>query len=71
MVGGLLCIIYLNTLAMARVWVERSVVPEWIGMWWVHALLALFVLFLLVRESGVALRPRPFRDSRERHEPAA
>ncbi len=71
MLGALLCIIYLNTLSMARVWVERGLVPEWLGMWWVHAILALFVLFLLVREAGAFMRPRPYRYAGDRREPAA
>jgi lipopolysaccharide export system permease protein len=45
-------IIYANLLSIARVWVERGVVAEWLGMWWVHAALALMAVLLLARESG-------------------
>lgn len=51
-VGLLLYIIYQNALSIARVWVERGYVPDWIGMWWVHGLAACFGLLLLARESG-------------------
>ncbi|HEX7080131.1 MAG TPA: LPS export ABC transporter permease LptF [Gammaproteobacteria bacterium] len=50
--GLLLYIIYANSLSIARVWVERGYVPEWIGMWWVHAAAALLGILLLGRESG-------------------
>jgi lipopolysaccharide export system permease protein len=45
-------IIYANLMSIARVWVERGVVAEWLGMWWVHAALALMAVLLLARESG-------------------
>ena len=51
-VGLLIYITYANLLSIARVWVEREQVPEWLGMWWVHAALGLFGLILLARESG-------------------
>ncbi len=71
LLGGLLCIIYLNTLSMARVWVERELVPTWVGMWWVHVVLGLFVLTLLLREAGALARPKPFAGRGLRHEPSA
>ena len=30
--------LYSQLLAAARTWVESSVVPEIVGMWWVHAI---------------------------------
>ncbi|HEX6992595.1 MAG TPA: LPS export ABC transporter permease LptF [Gammaproteobacteria bacterium] len=51
-VGLLLYIIYANTLSIARVWLERGLVPEWLGLWWVHAAAALVGLALLAKESG-------------------
>jgi hypothetical protein len=32
------------------------VTPEWVGLWWVHAIAAAFALLLLVRQSGVFAR---------------
>lgn len=58
-VGLLIYIIYANTLSIARVWLERGLVPEWIGLWWVHAAAALVALGLLAKESGwLASAPR-------------
>ena len=51
-VGILIYITYANLLSIARVWVEREEVPQWVGMWWVHLGLGLVGLTLLGRESG-------------------
>lgn len=51
-VGILIYITYANLLSIARVWVEREEVPQWIGLWWVHLALGLVGLSLLGRESG-------------------
>jgi lipopolysaccharide export system permease protein len=58
-IGLLIYIIYVDMLAIARVWVEKEIVPEWAGVWWVHALLFAFALLLLVRESAMFVRARP------------
>lgn len=50
-VGFMIYLLYVNLLSIARVWVERAQVPEWLGMWWVHAAMALFAFWLLLRES--------------------
>ena len=71
MLGALLCIVYLNTLSMARVWVERDLVPSWLGMWWVHVLLGLLVAYLMAREFGTFSRPKPLEDNEARREPVA
>jgi lipopolysaccharide export system permease protein len=71
-IGLLIYVIYVDTLSIARVSVERATVPEWLGMWWVHAVLGLLAIAVLLRQSGALTKPRPFAyDSRTRHEPAA
>jgi lipopolysaccharide export system permease protein len=57
-VGLLLYIIYTNLQSIARVWVEREIVPTWLGMWWVHGLVLALALLLLGRESGWFYRVR-------------
>jgi lipopolysaccharide export system permease protein len=58
-IGLLIYITYANALAIARIWVERELVPEWVGLWWVHILLGGVALLLLGRESGwLARAPR-------------
>jgi len=51
-IGILIYITYVNLLSIARVWVEREQVPEWVGLWWVHIALGLVGLTLLGHESG-------------------
>jgi lipopolysaccharide export system permease protein len=49
--------IYSQLLAAARTWVESGVVPEIVGIWWVHGIALFLGLWLLVRESPPG-RPR-------------
>jgi len=55
-IGLLSYIVYANVLLIARSWVEQRVTPEWVGLWWVHAIAAAFALLLLVRQSGFFAR---------------
>jgi lipopolysaccharide export system permease protein len=51
-VGLLVYLTYANLLSIARVWVEREVVPGWLGIWWVHGVLAVLALAMLARDAG-------------------
>jgi lipopolysaccharide export system permease protein len=54
---GLLCyLIYTNMLAIARLQVEQESVPDWVGVWWVHAVALAVAALLLLRQSGVLVR---------------
>jgi lipopolysaccharide export system permease protein len=66
--GLLIYVIYVNSLLIARVWVERGLVPDWLGTWWVHGLLATLTLMMLARQSGLGVRA-PRRSTADR-EPA-
>jgi lipopolysaccharide export system permease protein len=71
-IGLLIYVIYQSTWSIARVSVERNTVPEWLGMWWVHAVLGIVAITALLKQSGAFARPKPFAyDSRTRHEPTA
>jgi len=50
--------IYSQLMAAARTWVESSVVPEFVGIWWVHAIALCVGLWLLVRDNPPG-KPRP------------
>lgn len=50
--GLLIYITYANLLSIARVWVERGDAPEWLGIWWVHAMLAAVALLMFSRDAG-------------------
>lgn len=54
-------LIYTNLLSIGRVWVERGVVSDAVGMWWVHALVALVALWMFAREGGWFRRGRTVR----------
>jgi len=43
--------IYSLLLDSSRVWVESGAIPEYVGVWWVHALALVIGLWLLARES--------------------
>lgn len=58
-IGLLIYVIYAAWQSIARVWVERDLVPAWVGMWWVHAALLLIALLLIARESGLFVRTPP------------
>jgi lipopolysaccharide export system permease protein len=59
-IGLLIYIVYANMMSIASAWVQRGVVSEWVGMWWVHGVVAAFALLMLARESGwLTLRPAP------------
>jgi lipopolysaccharide export system permease protein len=48
----LIYIIYIELLFVARDWVEQKMLPINLGLGWVHGLLALLVIFLLLRQTG-------------------
>jgi lipopolysaccharide export system permease protein len=50
-------VIYVELLSISRLWVERGVISDDVGMWWVHAVVMLLGLFMLARESGWFVRP--------------
>jgi lipopolysaccharide export system permease protein len=52
-------LIYTGWLSIARFWVERGIVNDDVGMWWVHAVVALLGLLMLAREGGWFVRARP------------
>lgn len=54
----LIYMIYTNLLSIGRVWLERGVVDQLMGLWWVHAIVALLAVLLLAREGGWFVRAR-------------
>jgi len=54
----LIYMIYTNLLSIGRVWLERGVVDDRMGLWWVHAIVGLLALLMLAREGGWFVRAR-------------
>lgn len=48
-------VVYNNALNVSRNWIENNQVPAFVGMWWVHILLVMLIVFLFVRQSGKRL----------------
>jgi lipopolysaccharide export system permease protein len=44
----LIFFIYINLAIAGKMWIERGVLPEWLGLWWVHSVVALFAAALLI-----------------------
>ena len=42
-------IIYANFMFIARGWLAAGKTPQWLGMWWIHVVVALFALVLIWR----------------------
>jgi lipopolysaccharide export system permease protein len=58
--GLLIYIVYSQMMSISGVWMQRGVISEWLGMWWVHGAVVLVALLMLARESGwFALRRAP------------
>jgi lipopolysaccharide export system permease protein len=51
-IGLLIYVVYADMTSIAGVWVERGLVAEWLGMWWVHGVVLVLALLMLMRESG-------------------
>ena len=52
----LIYIIYANMLGVARTWLEKGDTPSFLGLWWVHGLMLLYVAFEVGRQSGIKWR---------------
>jgi len=48
----LIYLIYFNLLGIGQTWVEKQKVPQWLGLWWVHGLAVLIILYWWVRRAG-------------------
>lgn len=55
----LVYLIYANLLAAGRGWLERGQIPEFVGLWWVHALFLVAALLMLFFQLGIWRRWRP------------
>ena len=54
----LIFFVYINLAIAGRLWIARGVIPAWLGLWWVHAIVILLATFILVVPK-VRARARP------------
>lgn len=52
----LIYVIYNNLLGASKVWLEKSSIPEWLGLWWVHVAFLLYGLYLLQSQNRYLAR---------------
>jgi len=45
----LIYFIYINTLEISQKWLEREILPVWLGVWWVHGVLGIGVLIAFLK----------------------
>lgn len=46
-------LVFTNLLSIARTWLNRGEVSEYLGLWWVHGLIVLTAIFFLMRHYGL------------------
>jgi lipopolysaccharide export system permease protein len=44
----LIYFVYFNLISAGKVWIERGVAPEWLGLWWVHAAVGVLAAAILL-----------------------
>lgn len=50
----LVYVIYANLATMGKTWLEKEVLPAWVGLWWVHLAMVALTVVLWVRQYGAA-----------------
>jgi lipopolysaccharide export system permease protein len=56
-VAVLIYFLYTNLISAGKVWIARGTLPEFLGLWWTHAVVALFAL-AVIAVPGIANRMR-------------
>jgi lipopolysaccharide export system permease protein len=52
-VGIVVYLIYYNFINLSINLMETKMLPTWVGVWWVHLLLALLILVLFLKQNGI------------------
>jgi lipopolysaccharide export system permease protein len=55
-VAILIFAVYVVFMAMAKVWIEKGLLPTQLGLWWIHALALLFAVIGVLAQSGIRWR---------------
>ncbi|MGH8372889.1 MAG: LptF/LptG family permease, partial [Gammaproteobacteria bacterium] len=53
LVAILAYVIYANLVGIARVWLQKDIVPAGIGIWWVHGIFLIATLMMLYQQYGL------------------
>lgn len=46
-------LVFTNLLSVARTWLSKGAIPEYVGLWWVHGLIVITALLFLMRHYGL------------------
>jgi lipopolysaccharide export system permease protein len=49
----LIYIVYANMIFVGRSWMSHGQTPEIVGLWWIHGLMLLFIVFLVLKQKRV------------------
>jgi lipopolysaccharide export system permease protein len=50
----LIYLLYSNMISAGKVWIAHGTLPEYLGLWWVHATVVLLVLGVIFAPGGLA-----------------
>ncbi len=64
----LIFFVYIQLTIAGKMWIARGIVPEWLGLWWVHAIVGLLAAAILI-VPGYLARARYRRTMRRNHLP--
>jgi lipopolysaccharide export system permease protein len=48
----LIYLVYSNLLGVGQSWVEKQTVPQWLGIWWVHGVAVLVIVYWWGKRAG-------------------
>ena len=51
-IGLLVYIVVTNLISLGKNWIAQGTVPSMVGLWWVHAILLIIIIFLLMHQLG-------------------
>ena len=55
-IGVLIYLIYVNLLGAAKIWYEQGDSPIFLGIWWVHACFAIYLIIYLISSSTLRFK---------------
>jgi lipopolysaccharide export system permease protein len=44
----LIFFVYINLMVAGKMWIARGTTPEWLGLWWVHAVVGVLAAAILL-----------------------
>jgi lipopolysaccharide export system permease protein len=63
-VGMLIYLVYSNFIGLGKAWLERDLLPAWIGLWWVHLIFFMSVVLLVLQREQAGLFSRRANDGK-------